>query len=471
MSDNEKFEALLDKFAVTRDSIELSAVVTDLIKSKKQLFQRLDDPRFQAGASYLGDPANWQSDEKGRLRAIAILGRLKAFLKGKGKFLDNMLALQLEQPVVSSQQLAEGDDRYYVAMALSGSQTLWVKDYCAREALLEQTAENARVQFIRILVDRSAAIEEVFDALTPVWQSSEMLRQLVPDAVSKRLKRVLSGLSGVIIGKTVEEKGVVGDASRRFVVAAYSGKPEPGDLLALRGAVDAAAEFLDNLIRARLSLLLDSSIYASLRTFKRWFPMSSWSSYAAKSKPLARLVETQSQALLLSVKQGIFETSLLDALELCAGTRDAARRKTRQIVEANPDLPEAAQAWLNNWRMQDGGVAANVTAERFEADHFIANAMLVLWESHVSKGKRDVSEWENAVNAIGSSLDALASARGLRLLGSAGEEVEFSSGIHALVGDLKETRRVKIIRPGIERVSSMGIRSILIKAICEPVIS
>ncbi len=471
MSDTEKFDALLDEFSLAREASKSSAIVTSLIKSKKQLFQRLDDPRFQAGVAYLGDPAHWRADEGGRILAIAILGRLRAFLKGKGKFLDNILDVQLEHPIASSQQLAEGDDRYYVAMTLSTSQALWIRDYCACEAVLEQTAENARVEFIRVLMDRSSVIEEVFDALTLAWQSSEALRQFEPDAVSKRMKRIFTGLAGVVVGRAIGEKGMVGDSSRRFVAAAYSGKPEPGDLSALRGTADAVAGFIDNLIRARLSLLLDSSIYVSLRTLKRWFPLSSWGSYAAKSRPLARLTDTQSQALLLSVKQGIFENSLLDALELCSGARDAARKKTLQIADANPDLPEAAQFWLKNWRVQEGDPSGNAVADRFEADHFIASAMMAMWESHVSNRKLESTDVTTAISAIESSLDALAAARGLRLLGIAGEEVDFSSGIHAVVGELKDTRRVKITRPGVERVSSTGIRSILIKAICEPAIN
>lgn len=467
MSDPEKFEVLLDEFAASRNASKSSAIVTALIKSKRQLFQGLNDHRFQSGIAYLADPTQWRADEKGRLLAIAILGRLRAFLKGKGKFLDNVIAAQLDHPIASCQQLAEGDDRYYVAMALSASQASWIKVYCAYEAVLESVAENARVEFIRDLVDRSSTIEDVFDALASAWQSSEALRQIDSDAVSKRMKRIFTALGSVIVGRAIGEKGMVGDSSRRFVSAAYSGKSEPGDLAALRGTADAVAGFLDNLIRARLSLLLDSSIYASLRTLKRWFPMSSWGSYAAKSKPLARLTETQSQALLLSIKQGIFETGLLDALELCAGTRDAARKKTSQIVVANPDLPEAAQAWLNNWRLQDGESIRNASGDRFDADHFIASAMLALWDAHVSG---EASGFAASIGAIKSSLDALATARGLRLLGAAGDEVEFSGGAHALVGNLKETRRVRISRPGVERVSSTGIRSILIKAICEPVV-
>ena len=469
MNEHQEMRNVLEEFGSQVDVVQLSRVVTALIKAKRSLFQALDDKRFRGGLEHLAEKARDNKDPKVRLIAISALERLRVVMRSKAQYVTKLLRSALDAPLDSSQCLEDGDDRYYVASALQLSEAEWVTDYCAREIVGELSAENARIAHAERLLELVPAIEDGFDRLTSNWNAFVQPADDVPNAICRRLRRIFQALERCLGRVEMKERGLLGESSRRFITRALEGQKEPDNLAVLRALANTIALFLNTAIRARLSLLLDSSIYVPLRVCRRWFPLSSWPIFVGRSRDFGRLVSTLSQAILLSARQGVFEKGLLDALELCAGDRESAMKVTKSLAEANSGLSAAMQSWLKTWRTTE--VESEVRDQpAFELDRHIAAALLEAWSIRHDGEEARRPEVEVG-RALVSSIRALAEARGISLLGEVGSETDFAPDLHAIVGDLTGTRRVRILRPGVERRSDTGIRHVLVKAMCESVLA
>jgi hypothetical protein len=72
------------------------------------------------------------------------------------------------------------------------------------------------------------------------------------------------------------------------------------------------------------------------------------------------------------------------------------------------------------------------------------------------------------LTAITIAIRNLADARGLALFGEVGRDTDYSPNQHEVISGVSDSRRVKVVRHGVERKDEVGNRQPLVKALVEP---
>ena len=80
-----------------------------------------------------------------------------------------------------------------------------------------------------------------------------------------------------------------------------------------------------------------------------------------------------------------------------------------------------------------------------------------------------LSRLTGIADAMANKLNLAVTWRSLRLRGTVGEEVEFSPVEHQFSSTDARSRRVRLLRPGVERISEDGVPRVVLKAAVEPV--
>ena len=469
----------LEKFSITTDVEEISIIATELIKTK-QIFSAVSSPIFQSGMVRLGD---WGSspDPLVRLKAIAIMERLRAVLKKKGVFIESLLQNAMIRPLPPLQLLAVGEDRYYVASAMSFSSGEWLLSFASEQMIYEGAAEKARISLAKTVVREAKKLDRALLALAAAAKSVQTDEFKTGDANCKRYKRIFAALRGAIQSAGIEVGTDISPSLRAFLRNAFEKAGAPEDLKIARDFVSELSQFLDRLVQIRLSLAVESDLYAALNSCRRWFPLSSWSSSVPRMPSIKMLARTISEGIRLSAKQGVTDQKLFDCLELTVGSKEKALSVTREIANENPGLPEEVQHWLRQGRVGQAGNSSQSgeLSAQLRADEYVATALIEASElerlHEVNKATSepngdDCQKSGPPLSALRATLIAiknLADARGMSLLGMPGERTEFSPYQHVVVSGVADTRYVRVVRSGVERTGANNDRQLVVKAIVE----
>lgn len=473
---NIETQGALTAFSHAATVQEAAQAATRLIKTKA-VFSSAESDEFRNGLNALKRWANGH-DERSRLIAISNLERLGSVLKRKRVVVDEILKGVLATKIVGLDILLSSDDRFYVSKALTFGGGDWVLEYAARECVQESAAEKARLELARIIRKRTTTLEDLLLRVARPFSSWQPDGEKKGDAAARRLKRVLAALRSVV-ADSVPGDGV-GAALGDLVRAAFKAGGSPDDLKVAREATEELGSLIHDLVRSDVPSVTDARIYGVLSVPRRWFPLSSWPQYVARSKAMAALSRDLTGAITLLVRQGVTDHALFECLELVTGSREKALGVTSAIVDAHPELPPEIQIWLRKGRLEAVPEASKLVDESglLRADSQIA-ALLI--EAHeLSEHLRVAGDLTGFSGSLSKSLSiagrlvekckAVATNRDIRLLGVVGEEMQYSPARHALLsGD--SAVRVVVKRPGAERVSANGISEVLVKAIVESAVT
>ena len=456
------------------DSVDMqAAAATNLIKSKA-IFAVLNSDEYRAGVDRLALAGEAGSRPSVRVKAIATLGRIRAVLKKKSGIVESAIQRSVETPLATAQLLENGDDRFYLASALSLARGDWVLAYATREAVKEQAAEKARLVLVKAIARTAGSVAGTCEAMAVAINELRSEIGKSGDVVGKRMKRIVGAIREVVRLSDIELGDQLIEKLRLLIGSAFNRESLPADLKVSRGLAEEFAGFINDLVRTHLSLAIESGIYGSLSVCRRWFPLDTWSAFTGRSGTMKALSQTVAEAIRLSARQGITDQELGDALEMILGNRDKALQITRSIADANPGLPQHVQSWLRQGRVVV--TDASNTAERstqLRADEYIATAMLEAadLETHlrIQPGPSSIEKLSASYQAVLIAIRNLSAARHLALVGTPGEIVEYSPNEHIVVSGSPSTRKVRIVRRGVERVDAAGNRYVLMKAIVEPV--
>jgi hypothetical protein len=251
---------------------------------------------------------------------------------------------------------------------------------------------------------------------------------------------------------------------RAYLVASLERHGAPEDLKAVKELVDATAGTIDDVIRSRLSLVVDSELYLVLAFVRRWAgPL--WSDSLPKSAAIKALGVNLLEGIRISARQGITDQGLLEAAELIFGNRDKALAATSKLADEDVGLPENIQSWLRRGRVvTDSGSNFAAQNELLQADQYVAAALLAALDA-----KKSTPAPIEAVSEALRAVFELVSARHLQPFGEVGMVVDYSRGSHTVVSGVIDAAKVRIVRPGVERLGAGGVRTVVIKAIVETV--
>lgn len=445
-----------------------------------------DDPRFAEGIGGAIEEVRSGGDPKQKLLALSVIARIASRLKSKRNELKQAIAVDLKAPPPKLSGLSDAEDRAYVAQALRWAAGEWLIPYLGRSIVEEETGEKARGELVRVLLEKAPDLAGAFNALRKPLAEWHPETGAPSDSTAKRLKRILSAIRqklplieaspGDDVGKVVE--GLVRDAFRKV------GQPESLDKAA--DIVTEIALFLHDLVRTRSSLETEAAVYMAMRIPSRWFAGQIWPESARKS--LAVLSLDIEKAITLLAKQGTPDDKLLGSLALMEGSREGALRITSRIADRTTGLDKDIIQWLRRGRVTGRVRGAELIAEsnRMDSDQALALLLIdsrrlvqmidgpgydLLNEMHIFEPdhKPSIELLLKRARALAEDVRALASKRSLYMRGERGEVVDYSPIAHEGVDNsIVGARRVRIIRPLVERIRGDNIAEVVLMARVEP---
>lgn len=466
MSDVEtNYSSFLSSFAEGTSVRDLVTAATGLIKVKKVHAVR-DTDLFASGLARLREFGLQKGDARTRVEAVAALQRLRAVLKKKSGQADKALVDCLETELPSAQLLEDADGRFYLASALPLAKGEWVANYAARELLRETASDIAAAALAKSLLHRAGTIDAALRILLEQRRATASQEQLDGNDAARRLRRVFTALRNALRSERCDSGVGLAKDLRRLLLAFLEQTQAASDQKPVKEGLDALAHFVDDLIRNRLSLVVDSELYLVFAPYRRWAGSLVWNAVAGKIAGVKVLVQTLLEGIRISARQGITDQGLFDALELLTGSRDNALQKTRRAADETEGLSEAAQSWLRTGKVPQAG-ASSVLADQsalLQSDQYVALALLDALDAEVSE-----SSLPPKLRALVVSIRNLADSRNLAVFGTAGEVVPYSPSRHDVVSGAPDAGKVSIIRPGVERTDASGNRHVVTKAFVKAV--
>lgn len=457
--------------------LAFSALVT-----RKALPRLADDPRVQSGI------ARWEAlltdagaGDEHRLLAVAELIRISQVVKKLLPRVSSALGPALRLPLPPCSTLRDADDRLNVLRACGAVRTDWLPGYLARAIAEEDSGERARAEAMALLLERVDSLAQAFSALADAFSRLRFETESPGDSMARRLVRTLSAMRPVLLSSLVEAGEGTGQAFDLWIREALrvAGRPKE-EQLQLDFTKEVAAT-LHDLVRTRFSLSTEAETFAALRRCRALFTGAFWPQ--PLQAVLGLLVKDVSEALLLLGRQGVPQQALLEQLELVCGLHQRARVVAGELADQHPELPEPIRDWLRRGRIvQTQTVSASLQESLLDAND--AAVGLAWLEARRLKGAEELLErlqgtleiyepsmadplsaFRRQVAEAVSAIAEVAKRRGVSLIGTEGEEVEFAAkyfeSATALVGT-----RVRVSRPAVVRTTGqVGSQEVLIKGV------
>ncbi|MEZ8857351.1 hypothetical protein AB6E16_17835 [Vibrio atlanticus] len=288
------------------------------------------------------------SSEEGRntLLAAAILGRLGAVARARESTVYTRLDEIFSLPLTDLESLADGDEKYYAALALSYHKSSWLVQYCLEQAISLDTSEKARGVLF------TTALNNLGD-LSSFWNESSKYLGILKsiEANDKRYKRVRR-ITAACFETTRGWRGEVGvepgvALSNWLETLIITNKTEVEHAL-LTDIFDDLLLMLKRIIELRFSFALQASTYAALEKSKSYFGREIWGSLVSRSKCLSDIRVCLLETALVLARQGNTDASVAKVLSIAYLTRSEASRAVKKHFKGADDLAAEQKSWWLN---------------------------------------------------------------------------------------------------------------------------
>jgi hypothetical protein len=353
----------------------------------------------------------------------------------------------------------------------------WLQAYRA-VTIANETALKPRAEMMEGIVARAASIADVLDLLMPAFAGLQPETENPADSLAKRLTRTLEVFRSTVLASLLEAGPDVGKRLDAFIrsTLASTGRPKDQDV-----QVDLTREValtLHDLVRSRFSLATEPQTFQALQYCRAFFQGISWPKEVQRETGL--LVQDVSEALVMLGRMGVPNQDLLNRLELTCGIKERARAVAAQLADKHIEINEPIRAWLRTGRMVNTIAASDVLQEsllanvdealgmaliearafreRSDSEQRLTNSLEIFDPSLVAVFKGLVAQSFSMLAAI----EDLAKRRELDLMGTVGEEVDYSPKYFDAIGALRGTR-VVIRRPAVVKTVAHGTVGTVVK--------
>ena len=191
---NNQLDITLEHVLGANDLQSLNGLLTQAMK-QQQHQSLIRGEQLSRVVDAVVDLANIAPAEE-ELFAAAVLGRLAAVARGRETEVLSRAEDIFSQEPSPIEILADGDEKEYAAKTLAYVNDGWLRGYCAREALTIDTANNARKELLRILLNRSESFSDVLARLVDACSVVRDIEQL--ETRIKRVRRIVESLHDVV---------------------------------------------------------------------------------------------------------------------------------------------------------------------------------------------------------------------------------------------------------------------------------
>lgn len=478
------FEAALDQFAGAPPISQREALPQLLASRTRQA--AIADQRFARGVERLKQSAV-NAEGVDQLVAVAALMRISGVQRGQQGDLTAAVREGLRSEPGPALLLGDPDDRTYLGRACELAALPWCVEYSARAAVAEEAGAKAREAFVRSLLVSAPDVSTALRAIGHEWRGWSPDTETPADSAGRRLRRLLASISKAVneLGASLEVAAEDGELLAALITNAVIGYEDKPSRAVAEGVAEAVAGATHQLVRARFSVATSSSTYAAIRAARRWLSGHAWSQFADRSESLAWVAGDIYEALLILARQGLTDSALRDALVVARGSREKAAADLLRAA-SSPGVPSAARDWLATGRSgsdapSDRSARGGRREEEALADLLVDAVRFRSSENrfrHASLPELEVldpdlaSELKRLLNqalGLADGTEALGRRRRLRPRGEPGEVEDYAPLEHDLVesGD-GGVRRVRILRPVVERIEESGIPHVVRKGLAEP---
>jgi hypothetical protein len=472
----------IERIAANKDVGEQAKTISSLLKTK-ELHQFSKTPAFQTLVHSLVKVARDVSSVD-RLRAIALLCKIAALVKGQRLEVGRLVRESVENPLQPLSELADPDDRYYLATFWRFSRPQWAQHYLAVSAVHEEGSEPVRKECVEGLMSGSDSLSSAIDPIT--FAMKDLSFKTVTPATSKarRLRRVLAAITSSFVASFKEPGEKIGTSLRNLLRETFEKVGIPQPLKVQEELAEEALALLHEIVRARFVFATSSDTYVSIDTINDWFSAPDWSNFAEQSSASALIARDLEEGIEMLSRAGMPDNTLIRFLSLMTGGEREMRQRLLKILGRNPGLPEELAAWLQGQEIRKKSPLA-AESQMAQIDEGLATLLLdsILARDVIDHFKQEVlpkmrvlgSEYEDQVrslidrlSAIANAIDALVVNRSLRISGEVGTVVLFSPLQHELTESAHfGTRNVRILRPAIIAQLGDGSSRVVRKALVE----
>jgi hypothetical protein len=472
-------EVTLDRLCAAADLQTLDGLLTQAMAERK--IQGLIKERNLE--TVIGRVLELAEDVEQELLAAAILGRLAAVARGRERVIFDRASDVVTVEPASIETLADGDAKQYAAQMLAHVSTSWADVYSYREALMIDSADNARRELLAANLAREGSIAAWLHGIT---SHVDVLRRI--ENVETRLKRVRRIV--VKMGDIVQQwRGEVGsdvgarlaDCLKSFLV----GKLGDVDRDVLYEAIDSLLAILRRVVELRFSTALYATTFDLLSQGKKRLGPGAWARFVEQSTVIPAIRVALLESALVLARQNKQDRQIMACLTACyASSPQVATAIRRHFQEARDLDPEVAEWWRtargeseaqryvehkvgNNEDSQIGALLIEVDSNR-EAMEKVGRAVVPLLEISEPVLASTVKKAVDGYQGIAQIARRLARMRKLTKTDLKGERLEYNPLQHEMLGGHKAgVRRVKVVRDGIKKEFSGKIRT-LVKPWVEP---
>lgn len=476
MTDNTS-DLLLDAFSTSTDPALRVQTLSELM-TVKAIPKRADDARFGAGLDRWVDLANNpDAAPQERLLAVAELIRATQQLKKRQPALIQRIQTAFQQPLPHLSLLEDAEARLNVARACSMTDAPWLQAYRAT-SIANETAPKPRAEMMEGIVSRASSIAEVLDLLLPAFEGIQPETENPADSLAKRLSKTLEVFRTTVLASLLEAGPDVGKKLDGFIRSTLTSTGRPKNEEVQQELTREVALTLHDLVRSRFSLATEPQTFQALQYCRSFFSGISWPQGVQSEMQL--LVQDVSEALVMLARMGVPNQDLLSRLELTCGLKERARAVASQLADKHTEIDESIRAWLRTGRMVTTISASEVLQESLLAS-MDETLGLALIEARIFKDRSDSAQrLKNSLeifdpglvsvfnglasqsNLMLAAIEDLAKRRELDLVGTTGEEIEFSPKYFDALGVLRGSRGI-IQRPAVVKKTAQGTMGAVVK--------
>lgn len=470
-------DLLLDTFATSTDPARRVQTLSELM-TVKAIPKRADDARFGAGLDRWVDLANNpDAAPQERLLAVAELIRATQQLKKRQPGLIQRIQAAFQQPLPPLSLLEDAEARLNVARACSMTDAPWLQAYRAT-SIANETAPKPRAEMMEGIVSRASSIAEVLDLLLPAFEGIQPETENPADSLAKRLSKTLEVFRTTVLASLLEAGPDVGKKLDGFIRSTLTSTGRPKNEEVQQELTREVALTLHDLVRSRFSLATEPQTFQALQYCRSFFSGISWPQGVQSEMQL--LVQDVSEALVMLARMGVPNQDLLSRLELTCGLKERARAVASQLADKHTEIDESIRAWLRTGRMVTTISASEVLQESLLAS-MDETLGLALIEARIFKDRSDSAQrLKNSLeifdpglvsvfnglasqsNLMLAAIEDLAKRRELDLVGTTGEEIEFSPKYFDALGVLRGSRGI-IQRPAVVKKTAQGTMGAVVK--------
>ena len=407
-----------------------------------------------------------ERDATVELLAGAALARLAAVARNREKEVFGLLPSLFTGVPPSVETLPNGDDKAYAATSLQYCNSHWVKEYCLSEAIVIDTAEEARRELLAGGLNEAGTLSSF---LRQLELNSEGVRQLATaESRLRRTRRIFSAVREVLSTWEGELGHEPGTALGNFLASFLRSDAEGADAEVLSDVVDSALKILSRMIERRFSCAFDSTSYYVVERAQDAIRMG-WNDFLKRSGAIAGLRTHLLETALVLVRQNRSDSRIVGAIVLAFGSRPQAsmalKRRLADAQESDPDVRtwwEAAGAqeqsqrvvdhkFGNNEDQQIGSLLIEVESNK-ESMEKVSRAVVPLLEISDPVLASTVRSATAGYAEIAQTARRLARMRRLTKTDLKGERLEYNPLEHEMLGGHQPgVRRIRVVRDGVRK--------------------